>query len=112
MYPPGYLHIKPSIYSDHNNLQYSCNDEPTSEYVIPIVSIFDRVHSQSIFGPNPFKELSKLARNKNSDCHDFLMGTGKKFVMDLYIYLNLLLCYIHSLTYYDFLCSDKCALTH
>ena len=37
-----YLHIYPEAPSDHNKLQYSCNDEPKSDYITPIFSI-DRI---------------------------------------------------------------------
>ena len=38
------------------------------------------------------------------ECHNYFMGIGKKFVMDCYNFCNLLICYIHLLTQYYFLC--------
>ena len=50
-----YLHIKPSGQPDYNNLQYYCNDVHKSDYVIPVVSVDKRLHTKSLWGPNPFQ---------------------------------------------------------
>ena len=76
------LHIKTSGQPDNNNLKYSCNDEPKSKYVIPLVYVDIKLHTKSLWGPNPPQELSKLSLNVNSFCHNLLMGTGKVFVIN------------------------------
>ena len=35
-----YVHTNPEAFSDHNDLQYSCNDDPKCDYVIHRISIF------------------------------------------------------------------------
>ena len=54
-----------------------------------------------MYKKNGFKELDKIARDIESDCHAYFNGTGNKFVLNLYNF-NLLLCCIHFLTQSNF----------
>ena len=44
----SYLHTKPTAHSDHNNLQFSCDDVHTYRYFIPLV-YNKRFHVQDIW---------------------------------------------------------------
>ena len=60
------------------------------------------MHTKTIWGPNPFQELSKLARNKKILIATFIV-TGKVFVMDYYNIL-LFITMLHTVSNLLFFC--------
>ena len=78
------LNIKPEAPPYHNNLQSSYNNDPKYKYIIPLVSIDIIIYTKTIWGPKPFQELDKFARNKNPSFHNVFMVTGRVFFINCY----------------------------
>ena len=54
--------------------------------------------------PDGFKDISRMARYIKFACRTYFTGTGKTFVINCYIFCNLLICYMHLLTHYYCFC--------
>ena len=53
-----YVHTKLAASSDHNNLQYPCNDDPNCYYIIPTVNTDNSTYRKTLCRLDPFKKLA------------------------------------------------------